>query len=377
MMAMKTATTPTLDSNRSGQRGLSLIELMIALMISSFMMLGVFQVFLSSGGTDRLAHAFARVQENGRLSLDILTRNLRMTGYQGCIDPELIDMNIIANDPPTTDLTNESIRGWKSGDSEWDVANRPDELDFITGVPEGSDIVSIQYVSPTGVGVVCQGNIQTCKAVNANVKIDSNAIGLTQFDVVVVSDCVNADLFRITNMLKDTDDFVTLAHSNSTNSSNNLSKAYDEDAQVMTYRSFSYYVRDTGRNNSQGQDIYALYQFNPLWNNGTSQIGKESELVEGVEQLQVLYGQRRDDGNLRFVQATDNNLIFAQVEALRLAVLVSHSEPVLSDDDDKTYKMPGSDVEPEGATTPDAEHPGDRRLRQLFTTTIYLRNRAS
>ncbi|MEH6472916.1 MAG: PilW family protein, partial [Halopseudomonas sp.] len=240
-----------------------------------------------------------------------------------------------------------------------------------------SDIVSIQYVSPTGISVLCQGNQQSCKAVNANVKINSNSIGLTKYDVVVISDCVNADLFRITNMQKDTDDKTTLAHSNSTNTSNNLSKAYDEDAQVMTYRSFSYYVRDTGRDNSQGQAIYALYQFNPLWNDGTSAPGKESELVEGVEQLQVLYGQRRDDGNLRFVQATDNNLNFAQVEALRLSVLVSHSEQVLSEDDSKTYKMPGTDVEPDGATTPDAEHPGDRRLRQQFTTTIYLRNRAT
>lgn len=367
----------TQEHNIRAQQGLSLVELMIALMISSFLMLGVFEIYLGSGSTDRLAHAFARVQENGRLSIDILTRNLRMAGYQGCIDPDLVDMNIIANDPPTTDLNNESITGWKSGDTAWSVANRPDELDFINDVPAGSDIVSIQYVSPTGVGVLCQGNKQSCIAVNANVKIDSNSIGLTKYDVVVVSDCISADLFRVTNMVKDTDDFVTLAHSNSTNTSNNLSKAYDEDAQVMSYRSFSYYVRDTGRDNSQGEPIYALYQFNPLWNDGSSQIGKESELVEGVEQLQILYGQRRTDGNLRFVDATDGNLVFSQVEALRLAVLVSHSEPVLSDDDAKTYKMPGSDVEPQGATTPDAEHPGDRRLRKLFSTTIYLRNRAS
>ncbi|MEH6473793.1 MAG: prepilin-type N-terminal cleavage/methylation domain-containing protein, partial [Halopseudomonas sp.] len=129
----------TTQSTMNKQRGLSLIELMIAMVISSFLMLGVFEVFIGSSGTDRISHAFARVQENGRLAIDILTRNLRMTGYQGCIDPELIDMNIIANDPPTTDLTNESIRGWKAGDTDWDIASRPDELDFITGVPDGSD----------------------------------------------------------------------------------------------------------------------------------------------------------------------------------------------------------------------------------------------
>ena len=372
---MASATTYT---NRVRQQGLSLVELMIALLISAFLMLGVFEVFIGSSGTDRIAHAYARVQENGRLAIDILTRNLRMTGYQGCIDPELVDMNIIANDPPTTDLTNESIHGWKEGSSDWQVINRPDELDFITDVAEGSDIVAIQYVSPTGVGVLCEGNIQTCNAVNANVKIDSNAIGLTQYDVVVVSDCVNADLFRITNMQKDTDDKTTLAHSTSTNTSNNLSKPYDEDAQVMTYRSYSYYVRDTGRNNSQGNDIYALYQFNPLWNDGSSQIGRESELVEGVEQMQILYGQRRGDGNLRFVQADDSDLDFSQVEAIRLSVLVSHSEPVTTADDDTTYKMLNSDVEPDGqSVSPDATHPGDRRLRQQFNTTIFMRNRAT
>ena len=359
------------------QRGLSMVELMISLAVSTLLMLGVMEVFVSSSSTDKLSHAFARVQENGRLAMDILTRNLRMTGYQGCIDPELVDMNIIANDPPTTDLTNESIDGWKGGHSDWEnLTNRPDHLDFITGVPTGSDIVAIQYVSPTGVNVLCQGNIQTCKAVNANVKIDSNSIGLTKYDVVVVSDCINADMFRITNMQQDTDDMTTLAHSNSTNTSNNLSKAYDEDAQVMTYRSLVYYVRDTGRDNSQGQPIYALYQYNPLWHDSSSQIGRESELVEGVEQLQLLYGQRLDDGSLRFVQATDSNLNFAQVEALRLAVLVSHSEPVTNDNDSNTYKMPGTDVEPLGSSSPAATHPGDRRLRRVFSSTIYLRNRA-
>jgi type IV pilus assembly protein PilW len=360
------------------QRGLSLVELMIALLISTFLMLGVFEVFLGSSGTDRLSHAYARVQENGRLAIDILTRNLRMAGYQGCIDPALIDMNIMANDPPTENLTGESIRGWKESHSHWNVINRPDELDFISGVADGSDIVAIQYVSPTGVGVLCQGNHNTCEAINANVKIDSNSIGLTQYDVVVISDCVSADMFRITNMVKDNDDDkMTLAHSESTNSGNNLSKPYDEDSEVMSYRSYSYYVRDTGRSNSQGDPIFALYQFNPLWNDGSNQVGRESELIEGVEQMQILYGQRRSDGNLRFVQASDADLDFAQVEAVRLSILVSHSEPVISEADTNLYKLQSTDVEPDSATNPAASYPSDRRLRKQFNTTIFMRNRAS
>ncbi|MCW8885235.1 MAG: prepilin-type N-terminal cleavage/methylation domain-containing protein, partial [Motiliproteus sp.] len=62
------------------QRGLSLVELMIALVVSSMLMLGVFQIFLGSSNTDRVARSYARIQENGRLAMDILTRNIRMAG---------------------------------------------------------------------------------------------------------------------------------------------------------------------------------------------------------------------------------------------------------------------------------------------------------
>ncbi|WP_207063389.1 PilW family protein [Motiliproteus sp. SC1-56] len=359
---------------RLRQAGLSLVELMIALVISTFLMLGVFEIFVGSSGTDRMAHAFARVQETGRLAMDILSRDLRMAGYQGCIDPVLVDMNIIADGAPTYDLTNDGIRGYETDHSHWDVANRNDDLDFISGVPEGSDVVYLQFVSPTGVNVLCQGNINSCTAVNANVKIDNNSIGLNQYDIVVVSDCESADMFRIVNFQKDSDGKNTLAHSESNNSSNNLSKPYGEDAQVMTYKALAYYVRDTGRNNSQGDDIYALYQFDATFHDGSGNVtGKEEELVEGVESLQVTYGQRVNK-NLRFVPADDGNLDFASVEAIRLAVLVSSSEPVLKEDDSRSYQLPGALVEPAGATTPEATHPGDRRLRQVFTSTLYLRN---
>ncbi|MEH6814744.1 MAG: prepilin-type N-terminal cleavage/methylation domain-containing protein, partial [Motiliproteus sp.] len=100
--------------NYNKQQGVSLVELMISLVISSLLMLGVFEVFLGSSNTDRVAHAFARIQENGRLAMDILSRNVRMAGYQGCIDPALIDMNIIADNPPTIDLGNDGIKGYET-----------------------------------------------------------------------------------------------------------------------------------------------------------------------------------------------------------------------------------------------------------------------
>ncbi len=375
------------------QRGVSLIELMIALTISVFLMLGVFQLFVGSSGTDRISHAFARVQETGRLALDILSRNIRMAGYQGCIDPATVDMNIIADNPPSFGAAYQGLLGYEldvtsGGVLEWSPS-LDGSLTKISSPRPNSDVIAVNFVNPTGVGVWCDGYDddadgifkeksdlnKACIPVNANVKIDNNSVGISKYDVVVVSDCVAADMFRVVNTTKDdADNKTNLAHSNSHNSSNNLSKAYGEDAQVMTVESLAYYVKDTGRGTA-ANPVYALYQFDATFHDGTgTPVGREDELVEGVEQLQILYGLRLATNNLRFLTADNLSVSdFAQVEAVRFAVLVSSSEQVLPEDDARTYALPGADIKPK-ATNIKVFHEVDRKLRRVFTQTIHLRN---
>lgn len=66
------------------QRGLSLVELMVALVISTLLILGVLQLFTNTTASDRTNTAVARVQENGRVALEIIGADARRTGYQGC-----------------------------------------------------------------------------------------------------------------------------------------------------------------------------------------------------------------------------------------------------------------------------------------------------
>ncbi len=66
------------------QQGLSLIELMIALLISSLLILGAVQLFSNTSASDRTNTAIARVQENGRVALEIIGADARRAGYQGC-----------------------------------------------------------------------------------------------------------------------------------------------------------------------------------------------------------------------------------------------------------------------------------------------------
>jgi type IV pilus assembly protein PilW len=66
------------------QRGLSLIELMIAITLGLVLMTGVIQVFLSSKNVFSTQQAVSRIQETGRLAIEFISRDTRMAGYMGC-----------------------------------------------------------------------------------------------------------------------------------------------------------------------------------------------------------------------------------------------------------------------------------------------------
>lgn len=65
----------------SPQHGLSLVELLIAMAIGLLLIAGTGQVFLSGRTTARLQQVMGAVQENGRVALYYLQRDLRVAGF--------------------------------------------------------------------------------------------------------------------------------------------------------------------------------------------------------------------------------------------------------------------------------------------------------
>jgi prepilin-type N-terminal cleavage/methylation domain-containing protein len=63
--------------------GMTLIELMVALGIGSFLMLGAVTVFVESRATFRITESVARLQENARFALDRMEPDIRMANYWG------------------------------------------------------------------------------------------------------------------------------------------------------------------------------------------------------------------------------------------------------------------------------------------------------
>lgn len=106
---------------RRVQSGVSLIELMIALVIGTLLILGAIQVFAASRSAYMISEGIARVQENGRFALDFLQRDIRMAGHLGCVndqahyqnDPVGLQTTFVSTPAPELDF-GVSIQGYEA-----------------------------------------------------------------------------------------------------------------------------------------------------------------------------------------------------------------------------------------------------------------------
>lgn len=69
--------------NRRLQHGMTLIELMVALAIGAFLMLGAVTVFVQSRTAFRVTETLSRLQESARFALDTMEPDIRMAHFWG------------------------------------------------------------------------------------------------------------------------------------------------------------------------------------------------------------------------------------------------------------------------------------------------------
>lgn len=341
-------------SCRKGQIGLTMIELMIALLIGAFLLTGILQIFISTRQTYRVGEGVSRLQENARFALELLTRDVRMSGFQGCATLKSVTPSVIAspqapNPNPAIAVPNLSvaITGSNNVANNWSAS----ACGAGNACVAGTDAITIQFAEN------CDGNLTgNMGVVNANIQISAaNTCNIQAYDPVLIADCTAADLFIATGAANGVG-VQTIAHANNQNSSNNLSKLYSTDAEIMLFRSYSYFIR-TGAGGEP-----SLYRLDNTRQAGTST--NPIELVEGIENMQVSYGEDANNDNTADYYVPSNSVVdMGKVVSIRVSLLTRTTEANLASQDyDITYN---------GATTT----PTDRRLRRIYTSTISLRNR--
>jgi len=66
------------------QSGMSLIELMIAMVLGVFLMLGIVEIFSGTKATYNMQDGLSRIQENARFATGVLGREVKLAGVLGC-----------------------------------------------------------------------------------------------------------------------------------------------------------------------------------------------------------------------------------------------------------------------------------------------------
>jgi len=67
--------------HKRNQQGLSLIELMIAMVLGLIVISGLFNMYLGSTRSSQFSNGLQQMQENGRYGISVLQRGIRMAGY--------------------------------------------------------------------------------------------------------------------------------------------------------------------------------------------------------------------------------------------------------------------------------------------------------
>ncbi len=308
------------------QTGLTLIEILVAMVISLILMAGVLQIFQANKQSFRVQESLSLIQENGRTAMRILSEDLRMADFWGCRSQ---DINITDNlDSTGAGYVDLLANGGISG---------------VNGVGTDPDSITIEGARSTGISLSA-----TMPTTAAALLLTSGA-DLQQGDIMLVTDCNQGDIVQITNANPATSS--TIVHNaggavSPGNSTSSLSRAYDTDAMVFQARQTTYFI---AADPDSGEP--SLFR-----TEGASTV----EMVEGIEDMQIQYGELLDaiNGDMRYVSADAAGLNMDQVRSVRITL---------------TARSTADNVAFSGSAASSGGASG--RLRRTFSNTISIRNR--
>ena len=319
------------------QRGVTLVELMVALALGLLITVAMLKVYVDASRMYRFNEGLARVQENGRFALEFIRRDARVAGFWGCYSDANLHNGIL-----------EGSDGYIKVDAG-----------HIDGTDDDSGD-SITFRSATGSGALVTVDMS---GTDDNITVDS---ALVTGKAALISDCEKGDLFQVTE-----NDGAVLKHGADANISANLNVAYAAGARVYEAQQITYCVADGTGTDESGKPIPSLRR--AYGKDSANDCETGDELLEGIENMQILYGEDTDadsegangDGTAnRYVSISDTDLDPDRIVSVRLSLLVRSLKDGLTTTP-SPYTFNGTTVTPV-----------DQYLRKVFTTTITLRNKA-
>lgn len=273
------------SSLRAHQRGLSLIELMIALLLGMLVVGAAIGIFLTNKKTYTATESLGRVQENVRTAFELMAHDVRAAAGNSCVN-NLPLVNVIST--PTsrwwTDLTTwgDAVEGF-AGNEEF-----PDGVQF--GTATGTRLAG------TGALQLMAGddNVTTIKSHNtssAQFVVNTTAPGYSAGDLLMACNSSQASLFQASSVSSDTIGYAAsgtpgncttglgLPFSCGTGTAYQFASPTSVLVRVHPVR---WYIGTNARN---GKSLYQVR----VQNSGGTLSTISEEVAEGVTDLQVSY----------------------------------------------------------------------------------------
>lgn len=373
----------TLFSSSAKQSGFTLIEIMIAMAISVILLNGILQIFQSSKQSYRTADGIGRMQENARYALNELARDIRQAGFLPCRKTTKV-ANVLSDTTNGYDFFGSPLQGFEGNSSLF-----PNEFNPVGTVAPGT-----RLFASDGIRILRGGSdvysVESHNPTSAQFKLNK-AHTLDPGDILLVCDAENASIFQVSNANQAN---VTIVHNTGSGSPGNCTKGlgfpvsctangnphtYGAGSQVVSFESLIYYIGPSLSNNEPGRTApptNSLYRRQQINSGGNIQFDAPQELVEGIETMQLVYGEALDitdpllTAAVRYVAANDvtnwNNVV-----SVRVGLLLHTPEEISTAADSTTYNVVGTIV----TDTSVVAYPSDRRQRYVFSETIRIRNR--
>lgn len=374
---------------RSGHAGgFSLIELMVALALGLIVTGAVISTFISVHSASNDTAGIAELADNGRIALDILQQTLRSAGYMACNSTLRQVVTPGLNPTPLTGDFSEALSGYEAsgsapgsvltlqelpaGDSsqgDWDStpelggaldSSVISEGNMSNALPiAGSDVIAVHttysQIEP----------VYTTAESGANTVDVQSTTGLAAGQIAVISNCANSVVDEIQNVAGSSVSFVQP-----------IGETFESGSQIGVVDTFVFYI-------GKGTDgDGALYSYslggNPIFMN------PPAEIAPDIENMQILYGVDTT-GSLAATEyvtadqlsnavasnpncapiAGTGGVEFNCVVSVKIALLVASPLGALpAPTAARTFNLLGTLV----------RAPIDTRMRQVFETTISLRN---
>jgi type IV pilus assembly protein PilW len=297
----------------SRQRGVSLVELMVALLLGLFLLYALVEILLNGKQSFASANHLSRLQENGRIATSLMVTDLKRSGYMGGNSNEdKISGTAGQVDGALTCTTGDTTWGRMV---TWGVSGLDDTNNGYTAcIPNGTylrgDVLTIRYAAPW-----------------AAAAISSNKMYLR-------SSLFEGRIFKGSEQaaVKNT--------------------VEDEPNTVRELMAYSYFVGDSGRT-CGGQTVPSLFRVRL----DDDSLPEAEELLPGIEHFQVQYGV---DG--RYVDA-DKVSDWADVATVRIWLMVRTECSETGFTDNSTYRLGNINYKPK-----------DSFRRQLYSNVVMIRN---